>query len=795
MAEEVFIFPCSFAQQRLWFLDQLEPNSAYYNIPLAVRLRGRLNVPVLERCLREVVRRHETLRTRFQMVDGQPMQLIVPSLEFEFPVRDLGEFGEQDAIRIATEEIRKPFDLTIAPLLRALLLRLRDDDYILTLTLHHIVGDAWSLGILIREITALYEAFLKGEPSPLPELSVQYADFADWEQQWLQGELLEEQLSYWEKKLAGELPVSELPADHPRPRVSAHRGANYSFKLPLDVTEKLKTLARNEEATLFMTLLAVFNVMLNRYTGLKDITVGVPNANRNQLETEGLIGFFVNTLVMRTDISGEPSFRKLLGRVRDTVLEADIHREVPFEKLVERLQPERNLAQNPLFQVMFYFQNQETDSLTWPEVKVDLLKLDTATAKFDLILAFSETKEGLAGSVQYDTELFEAETVSRMMGHYQTLLDGVLTNPEQLVSRLSMLTAAETQQLAEWNDTGDDSVPQQCLHDLFAVQVRRTPDALAVSSGAHSWTYRELNTRADQVANHLRKLGVGPDVRVGLCLEPSLEMAAGVLGVLKAGGAYVPLDPAYPRERLALMMRDSRARVVLTQSWLVQDLPDGIELECLDTSWEALAAESENPEPSDVLPDNLAYVIYTSGSTGVPKGVAVSHWPVVNLIWWQIREPGFAASGSTAQFHSFSFDVSCQEMFSTWATGGTLVMIPEDERRDVDRLLEVVTESGVERLFLPPAAMYQLAEASLDQTLPNSLRQMVVAGEQLQIHDSVVRLFEKLENCVLHNQYGPTENAVITTAFSLSGSPADWSTTPPIGRPLPNTQVHLLNEQ
>ncbi len=792
MAEEVFIFPCSFAQQRLWFLDQLEPNSAYYNIPLAVRLQGHVNVPVLEQCLNEVVRRHETLRTRFRMIDGQPVQVIVPSLKFELLVRDL---EEPEVLRLATEEIRKPFDLTVAPLLRGLLLRLSDDDYILTLTLHHIVGDGWSLGILIREITLLYGAFMKGEPSPLPELPIQYADFADWEQQWLQGELLEEQLSYWERKLAGELPVIELPTDHPRPRVSAHQGARYFFDFPLDLTEKLKTLARDEEATLFMTVLAAFNVMLNRYTGQKDITVGVPNANRNQIETEGLVGFFVNTLVMRTDISGELSFRELLGRVRDTVLEADAHREVPFEKLVERLQPERNLAQNPLFQVMFHFQNEQMASLTLPAVTANVLELETGTAKFDLILTLSETPRGLCGSVQYDTELFEAETMKRMMGHYQNLLQGIVVNPEQLVSRLSMLSEAETRQLAEWNDTSDDEVPQQCLHDLFAAQVQRTPEALAVSSGEQSLTYGELDKRANQVANHLRKLGVGPDVRVGLCLEPSLEMAAGVLGVLKAGGAYVPLDPAYPRERIAFMIRDSRARVVLTQSWLVHDLPDDIELECLDQSSEALGAESENLESSDVLPENLAYVIYTSGSTGVPKGVAMSHWPVVNLIWWQIKEPGFSGSGATTQFHSFSFDVSCQEMFSTWATGGTLVMIPEEERKDVDRFLEVVTQSAVERLFLPPAALHQLTEASLDQTIPGSLRQIVAAGEQLQIDEPVIRLFERLENCVLHNQYGPTENAVITTSFSLPASPGDWPRTPPIGRPLPNTQVHLLDDQ
>src|SRR5215217_1844224 len=696
MAEEVFIFPSSFAQQRLWFLDQLEPNSAYYNIPLAVRLQGRVNVPVLEQSLNEVVQRHETLRTRFKMIDGQPMQVIVPSTALEIPVRDLRELPEdqveQEAIRLATEEARRPFNLSIAPLLRGLLLQLRKDDYMLVLTLHHIVGDGWSLGILMREVAALYEAFCAGKSAPLPELSIQYADFADWEQQWLQGDLLNEQLSYWERKLAGELPVLELPGDHPRPRVPAHKGTHYYFSLPPDLTEKLKTLARSEEATLFMTLLAAFNVLLNRYTGHEDIPVGVPNANRNQIETEGLIGFFVNTLVMRTDLSGQPSFREVLQRVRETVLEADAHREVPFEKLVERLQPERNLSQNPLFQVMFQLQSDQMAPVGLPGVTLSFPELEIGTAKLDLILTISETPAGLSGAAQYDTELFEPETVQRMMGHYHKLLEEIAANPAQLASRLQVLWPAESQQLVAWNETVDDSVPHVCLHELFEEQVKRTPDAVAAISGEQSWTYRELNRRANQLANHLRRLGVGPDVRVGLCLEPSLDMAAGVLGVLKAGGAYVPMDPSYPQERIALMARDSKARVVLTQAWLVHDLPADVKAECLDKAWDALGVESDELEPGGVQPENLAYVIYTSGSTGIPKGVAMSHAPVVNLAYWQISEPGFAQPAPTAQFHSFSFDVSAQEMFSTWTTGGSLVLIAEEERRDVEKLFQILSE-------------------------------------------------------------------------------------------------------
>jgi non-ribosomal peptide synthetase component F len=547
--------PLSFAQQQLWFLDQLEPHNSAYNIREAFRLTGPLNVPALEQSFNEIVRRHESLRTSFAAEGG----LDVVDLQ-EVPKAE----REKESLRLATEQARRPFDLSQAPLLRSTLLRLNKEEHMLLLTLHHIVSDGWSTGVLFREL----------KPSPLPELPLQYADFALWQREWLQGEVLQSQLSYWKGQLEGIPPVLEMPTDRPRPAVQTFRGAKQSVELGKALTEALGELSRREGVTLFMTLLAAFQVLLCRYTGQEQIVVGSPIANRNRAEIEGLIGFFVNTLALRTDLSGEPSFRELLARVREVALGAYAHQDLPFERLVEELQVGRDLSRNPLFQVMFVLQNGPGEGLKLPELSLTPVELSGGTAKFDLTLSLTETERGLRGSLEYDTELFDSATIRRMLGHYQRLLEGMVVDADRSISALELLTEAEREQLlVEWNDTRADYPEGLCIHELFEAQVERTPDAIAVVFEGEELTYGELNRRANRLAHYLRRLGVGPEVLVGICVERSLEMVVGLLGILKAGGAYVPLDPEYPRERLEFMLEDAQIPVLLTQQRLMADLP------------------------------------------------------------------------------------------------------------------------------------------------------------------------------------------------------------------------------
>ncbi|MDQ3942480.1 MAG: condensation domain-containing protein, partial [Actinomycetota bacterium] len=543
--------PLSFAQERLWFLDQLEPGNPVYNRPAAVRLTGPLDVRALERGLSEIVRRHEILRTTFPAEAGRPVQRIAPPRPLSLTVTDLGGLPESEreaqARRLAREETRRPFELARGPLLRASLLRLGDEEHVLLLTMHHIASDGWSDAVFFRELAALYEAFSTGEPSPLAELPIQYVDYTVWQRQWLAGEVLDEQLGYWKRQLA-DVSALQLPTDRPRPAVQTHRGARQELMLPGPLTEALKDLSRREGATLFMVLLAAFQALLARYSGQEDIAVGTPIAGRNRAETEGLIGFFVNTLVLRTDLSGDPTFRELLGRVRETTLEAYAHQDLPFEKLVEELEPQRDLSRTPLFQVMFALQNVPQQDPELADLTLSRLRVESGTAKFDLTLSMIEEAKGLKGSLEYNTDLFEAATIERMLGHFRTLLEGIMTEPERRISELPLLTEAERHQLlVEWNDTQTDYPKDQCVHVLFETQAERTPDAVAVVFEDQRLTYRELNRRSNQLARHLRKLGVGrPEVSVGICVERSVEMVVGLLGILKAGGAYVPLDPAYP---------------------------------------------------------------------------------------------------------------------------------------------------------------------------------------------------------------------------------------------------------
>jgi amino acid adenylation domain-containing protein len=802
MAEDVCVFPVSFAQERLWFLDQFEPGSPFYNIPAAVRLEGRPDAAALARALSLVARRHESLRTTFASLAGRPVQLVHPPSAAELPVSDLRRLAPAEARaaaeRLAAEEARRPFDLSRGPLLRARLLLLPGGGGALLLTMHHIVSDGWSMGLLFRELGEAYESERRGRPLRLPELPVQYADFAQWQRRRLAGPALSRLLSYWRGRLSGAPPLLELPADRPRPPAQGFRGATRLFSLGAGTSAALKALAQREGVTLFMALLAAFKALLYRYTGRADLVVGTPIAGRDRRETEGLIGFFVNTLVLRTDLSGDPSFRRLLARVREVTLGAYEHQELPFERLVEELQPERSLSHNPLFQVLFSLQNTPTLRDAGSQSSLESLQNtpQLGVSRFDLALFTEEVEDGIIAGFEYSTDLFEAATIDRMVGHFQTLVEAAVADPDRRLSELPLLNEAERRQLLrEWNATEAEYPAHACVHQLFEEQAERTPEAAAVVMRDRSWTYREVNERANRIAHYLRGRGVGPDVCVGICLERSPNLVAAMLGVLKAGGAYVPLDPAYPAERLAFIVSDSQARVILSEGRLAETLPtEGGRVFRLDADWEVVGRESDrNPPPAATL-DNLAYVIYTSGSTGRPKGVAMSHRPLVNLLCWQRRNLPAREGLRVLQFASPSFDVSFQEVFSTWLSGGTLVLIDEESRRDAQRLLRELTEGGVGRLFLPPAALQQLAEALGDGAPTPPLHQIITAGEQLHVTGLVARLFGRLGGCVLHNHYGPSESHVVTE-FVLAGDPAGWPASVPIGRPIDNARIYLLDSR
>ena len=597
--------PLSFAQQRLWFLDQLDSSRAY-NIPKPVRLVGNLCLEALEHTLSEIIRRHEMLRTIFVERDGSPVQLLKAQQQFTLPSTDLSALPkterEREMRRVAIEDAHRPFNLAQGPLLRVQLLRLAEEEHVVLFTMHHIISDGWSLGVLVKEVATLYEASIKGEASPLPELEIQYADYAAWQREWLQEEVLEEQLSYWQRQLGGELPVLELPTDKPRPAVQSYRGARESITLSEELTQQLKALSQREGCTLFMTLLAAFQVLLSRYSGQEDIVVGTAIAGRNRTEVEPLIGFFVNTLALRTDLSGNPTFTELLRRVREVTLEAHAHQDIPFEKLVEELQPERDLSRTPVFQVMFVLQNLPLESLRLPGLTLMSEQIENLTSKFDLNLSVSEISKRLRIVCEYSTELFESQSIERLLGHYQRVLEEVSRNPELRVWEIRLLDEAQERQLlVEWNETKREYEERgQCLHQLIEAQAKKTPDGPAVIYEEEQLSYEELNERANQLGHYLRGLGVGPEVLVGVCLERSLEMVVSLLAVLKAGGAYVPLDPAYPRERLSYMLADAGVTVLLTEARLLTKLPvpEALPVVRVDEDW-LLISEQRGDNPGE----------------------------------------------------------------------------------------------------------------------------------------------------------------------------------------------------
>jgi amino acid adenylation domain-containing protein len=802
--------PLSFAQERLWFLDRIQPGAAY-SVPLALRLRGTLDAARLGAAFGSIVARHEALRTVFTERDGEPVQRILPPEAPEtwpLPLVDLAAqpAAEAMAAQLAELDALRPFDLAAGPLLRTTLLRLGATDHVLLLDMHHIVSDGWSLGVLLREL----EAFYGGTPGTLPELPVQYADFAVWQKDWLRGQELERQMAYWRQHLAGAPAVLDLPADRPRPLIASTNGARRPLAFDPALTARLAEIARRQGATTFMLLLAAWVALLHRWSRQADLNVGTPIAGRNRSETEHLVGFFVNTLVMRAELADDPAFSALLARLRQTALAAYDHQDLPFEKLVDELRIERDMSHQPLFQVMFALQNAPLGALELPGLTLEPTELGATVAKFDLTLNLMELRGVLAGSLEYNTDLFDGTTAARMAGHLEVLLEGIASDTANTagfrVSELPLLTPGERQQLTlEWTEARPEEPECHLLHELVERQVDRDPEAPAVEYRDIRWSFGELESRANRLAWFLRELGVGPEVRVGLVVERCADMVAAMLGVLKAGGAYVPLDPAYPRERLTALLEDSGVRVVLTQERLLDRLPAlEVRAVCLDRDWDEIArcsdaradARADARPASGVDRLNPAYLIYTSGSTGQPKGVMIPHEAVCAYSQACSAVYGSGPGDRNLQFASISFDASVEEIFSSLTRGATLVVRGEVQE-GISEFLERCRTQRITLLQLPTAFWNQMVTAMEAESLnlPDTVRVMFVGGEKLQARRLISWWPRVHPRFKLINAYGPTETTVAATLCPIPGTLEvhDGLREVPIGRPLSYVRAYVLD--
>jgi amino acid adenylation domain-containing protein len=792
---EAFVFPASFAQRRLWFLHQLDPNNSVYNIPAPMRIASPVDVKTLRRSLQEIVRRHEALRTTFSAVDGEPVQVVALSGDFNLDIFDLGYLPEgereTEAQRMAQVEGQRPFSLTQGPLLRAKLLCLGSTGYVLLLTMHHIISDGWSMSVLLGELGSLYGAFSEGKPSPLPELPVQYADFAQWQRELLQGELFEQQLTYWKTQLAGAPEPLDLPTDRPRPAFQSYRGGMYTTALEPWLYETVKSLGHREGMTPFMTFLASFKVLLLRYTGSTDIVLGTPIANRPRPELENLIGLFVNTLVLRTNLSGDPTFRQLLGRIREVALGAFAHQDMPFERLVEELQPARRLSHNPIFQVMFSLQSAEKYSLLqMPAAGSEPINITSVTAKFDLTLSIVEANRTALPSFEYNLDLFDQTTIARLAEHYSVLLQSIVSHPNRGLSDLPIMTDSQRKQLLfDWNQTATTRMPGAFVHRIISEQARSRPEAIALIAESEQLTYGELMARSNRMAAYLRSNGVEPHSLVGVCLERSPEMMVALLGILQAGGAYVPLDPEYPRERLAFMLEDAAPLVVVTQNRLKDLLPDhGAQLVCIDLTWDHIALQSAEESADATAPDQPAYVIYTSGSTGRPKGAINTHAGIANRLLWMQEVFHLNTSDRVLQKTPTSFDVSVWELFWPLMAGGVLVMAKPGGQADPDYLIQLITETNVTTThFVPTMLSVFLEHREVGRCA--SLKRVIASGEALT--SDLEKWFYARLKAELYNLYGPTEASVDVTAWACQGNGNNGNI--PIGRPIANTQIYLLD--
>ncbi|MEH2283681.1 MAG: amino acid adenylation domain-containing protein [Nostoc sp.] len=790
--------PLSFSQQRLWFIDQLYNGSSFYNIPIAFHIKGQLNITAIEQSLDEILKRHEVWRTTFTLVNGEPVQNIVSELTWDLPMINLehlsGKDWESEVKQLAAQSARKPFNLAKGLLVRATLLRLSEGEHVLLLTMHHIITDGWSCNVFLRELSALYAAFSTNQPSPLPELPIQYADFTIWQRDRIQGKFLETQLNYWQQQLQGELPVLQLPTDRPRPTATTFTGAKQYFTFSTALTDALRQLSQRKDATLFMSLLAAFNILLYHYTDQEDIVIGSPIANRNRAELEGILGLFVNTLVLRNNLSGNPSFPELLHRVREVTLDAYAHQDLPFEMLVEELQPERNLNRNPLYEVMFVLQNTPTSVQEVSGLTFRTLEFDSGTAQLDIFLSMSESQEGLTGCLEYNTDIFDSATITQFINNFQTLLGNIVTNPEQHLSELSILTAFEQEQLLfKFNPTRIDYPQDASLHQLFEQQVELTPDSLALISQSEELTYRQLNHKVNQLAHYLQKQGVTKETLVALCLERSTDMVVGILAILKAGGAYIPLDPSYPVERLNFMLSDSQATVLISHQEILEKITlSADKTVCLDIDKDEIAQQNPENPISTLKADNLAYIIYTSGSTGTPKGVLGTHRGTVNGLHWLWKTYPFTSGEICCQKTAISFVDSVWEIFAPLLQGIPTVIISNPTLLDPQVFIETLAHHKVTRIILVPSLLRLLLDNY--SHLINKLAQLklwITSGEALSV--KLVKTFQELiPFAKLINLYGSSEVSANATYYDTSLLP-EKANSVPIGRPIDNTQIYVLN--
>jgi amino acid adenylation domain-containing protein len=785
--------PLSFAQERLWFLDRLQQGGTAYNIPAALRLPGGVDEAALERALGEIVRRHDALRTTFRDVEGVAAQVVAPFTGFALPVHDLSALGaaarEEAAERLAVEHATRPFDLETGPLFRATLVRLGGEGHLLLLCMHHIVSDGWSLRVLFRELWTLYDAFREGRPSPLPELPLQYADYARWQRDPARAAAREAGMAYWKQKLAGAPEVLELPADHPRPPRPSHRGGRVPVRVSAEVGRRLRALARDEGATLYMVALAAFQALLARYAGTPDVVVGAPIAGRTRREVEELIGFFVNTLVLRADLSGDPPFRRAVARVRETVLGAYEHQEVPFEQLVAELQPERSLSHSSLFQVMFMLDNAEEAPAGSPAPAARGVEVETGTTKFDLTLALTAHAGGIDGALDYSRDLFEPATAERMARHLERVLAQVAEAPDTRLSRLSLAGPEELARLREWNRTEAAYPAELCIHQLFEAQARRTPHAPAVFYLDERLTFGEMDARANRIARHLRRGGVGPEVRVGICLERGMEVLPCILGIMKAGGAWVPVDPGHPAERIAYVLEDSGVRLLLTQERLLGRVPASVPALAVDAAWPEIAAEAAEAPESGVGAENLAYVIYTSGSTGRPKGVAMHHRGVVNYIHWGIDAYGAATGNGAPVFTSMAVDLTLTNLLPLFA-GLPVRFLPEES--PVESLARTLKEKpGFGLIKITPVHLSLLTPLLTAEEAADAARTLVIGADFL-VAEPTVFWQDHVPGVRLMNEYGPTETVVGCSAYTLPTG-VHRTGPVPVGPPIHNLTFHVLD--
>lgn len=781
--------PLSFAQQRIWFIQQLNPDNPQYNTPVGVSLKGPLNISILERTLSEIVRRHEALRTTFPIIDGQPAQVCLPPFDLRLPIRDLSEHppADREAVgrQVIDEESACPFDLEAGPLVRFLLLRLAEDEHWLNLVTHHMVFDTWSIDIFGRELTAIYGALIEGRPFPLQELAIQYADFSLWQRERFQGEELQQQLGYWSAKLAGAPSLLMLPTDRPRPPVQRFRGRIQPFSLPEHLTASLNQLSRAEGVTLFMTLMAAFQTLLYRYSGQEEIVAGTATGNRNRREIEGLIGCFINALLFRTNFSGDPTFRDVLGQVRQLSLEASSHQDVPFEQVVAALHPKRNLSYAPLTQVMLTLQNTQLSTPAPAGLEITRLSMpERMAAQYDLMINLRDTGGKLRGLLEYNTDLFDSTTAQRILGHFKTVLQSIVDHPERRVSATDLMTEQERLELvAGFNETSTEFPEPGLLPDLIQRQVERTPEAVAVTFEGQRLTYDELNSRANQLAHYLRGLGVGPEKLVGVCLERGLDMIVGVIGTLKAGGAYLPMDPTYPPERLEFMINDSGPFVLLTQEKFHEPLSSArLPVVCIDSDWQTIAFENTENPITTINSNNLAYLLYTSGSTGVPKGVMVTHGSLANFLLATSGALEMTSDDVLAAVTTLSFDIAGLEFYLPLIVGARVGLVSREKGNDGRLLRDEIIKMGATALQGTPATWRMLLEAGFHvkppfkafcggEAMPGDLKEQLVAS-----------------GAMAWNLYGPTETTIWSTLKRL-----DHDCPPTIGQPLANTQVYVLS--